>query len=832
MRDDLVVCDNIDSLAVDGSPEVTGVTAFIQEACESTDVLGAHYVPTPLNIQSDLQDLTHYFARPRLVQEGSVGTSRGRIYLNTITPNGLFTAAFPNAQFRLTGVHGLTFKIVFTVQVAATPFHQGLMVSSFQYNPVAPFFDRAEFPPTCINLPHVKLDLSTDTMCQLHVPWLYEDEYVKPNGTAVYGLYSLSCMMPTPTVAGQSLPTYKVYVHLEDLQFVGAAPAATSSYIPQAGKPMNVEFEQEAYPFSSSLSSFSKGLKFLSKGVPMVSSIAGPPAWFLSKMAGAVRSFGYSKPQIQEPFRRVTPFATVGENNVDIPSATVMAGPLASNQLQVSPYLGHSDVDEMSLAYVCSQYSCICYGTMAVANPHASTLYGTYVTPSFAWFRGVVGFPTGNWPLPVAPSATTRSFMPSSLLFWSSMFRCWRGSIKFRITFAKTKFHAGRVMALYVPDYTFNVGTPGNTAPSIAGPEVASGRMQPFGQSSIFDLKDSNVFEFVVPYIAPTPFVGFQDAIGSFTLSVMDPLVAPGSVAQSVEYMVEIAAGPDFELAIPCGPRWPAAANNSSSTIYAQSGAVMKASPADACKHTVGECVTSVKQLIMLPSLQQLGSIAANSGVVIVPTPAPIHLLPWYYQPPNSTLLPATTVLPACSLGWGGNCAACYTYVSGSTDVHLYPTAGGVEVITGNLGDSRGVRLPIGSGRGDARSFPATAVPKVITVSADVVHVRVPAYQYKYRVPSSILDSVSWNPKFTASGVPTGGQIVNTNVGGSPITLAVARMSNRSSGPVGVSMSRNAGEDARCAHYVGPPPLALVTPSVSTQYDPDWNDYQNVVFPA
>ena len=55
----------------------------------------------------------------------------------------------------------------------------------------------------------------------------------------------------------------------------------------------------------------------------------------------------------------------------------------------------------------------------------------------------------------------------------------WRGSIKFRFTFAKTKFHAGRVIAAYVPASYDTVAT-GVLSNNVPAPEISSGLVQPF----------------------------------------------------------------------------------------------------------------------------------------------------------------------------------------------------------------------------------------------------------------------------------------------------------------------------------------------------------------
>jgi hypothetical protein len=107
------------------------------------------------------------------------------------------------------------------------------------------------------------------------------------------------------------------------------------------------------------------------------------------------------------------------------------------------------------------------------------------------------------------------------------MFRYWRGGIKFRFTFAKTKFHGGRVMVAFVPA-TYDTATNAVLSNPVPAPETTGGLVQPFQQSAIFDLKDSNTFEFHVPYISARPWLSTFGTVGGVTMLVMDRLVTSG----------------------------------------------------------------------------------------------------------------------------------------------------------------------------------------------------------------------------------------------------------------------------------------------------------------
>jgi hypothetical protein len=143
------------------------------------------YVPSKISVpQADLQDLSGYFARPRVYRQGSISVGTiGNLERLTFTAAEIFgdrlgnPAVFPYGEARLLGVHGVRFTLVFTLQVASTPFHQGLLVSSFQYDPTGSF-DRSLILPAVTNLPHVRLDLAENTMSQLKVPFVNTHEFL------------------------------------------------------------------------------------------------------------------------------------------------------------------------------------------------------------------------------------------------------------------------------------------------------------------------------------------------------------------------------------------------------------------------------------------------------------------------------------------------------------------------------------------------------------------------------------------------------------------------------------------------------------------------------
>lgn len=807
-RDSVTVCDQVDSLAINNGPETTGVTEFVQEACSQIDVLGAHHVPAPLSGQSQFQDLKAYFSRPRLVTNGNV-TSVGRIAAINVTPGILLATLFPDGVKRLTGVYGIRFTLVFTLQVAATPFHQGLLALNWQYEVSSntnEAYVRSINSETSTNLPHVRLDLSVDTMVQLKVPFLWHYEFLPVQDTTAgvpYGLAALNVILPVPAVAGLALPTYKIFVHMDDMELLGADNQVATSIIPQGGK--FVEKEVTGNKPSSVVAHVSDTVRFLARGIPAISSFTSPANWFLDGVAGSLKAFGYSKPLNLENIHRMQRRYDVGENNVDLPVGNQLLGPLSDNHLPVSTFC-NTDVDEMSLKYILSQYNQICIGGVTPSEVHGTVIYGTNVSPSFFWFRST-SLPYGNWPAPLYSTATTNAFIPSNLFYIGQMFRLWRGGFRFRVTFAKTKHHGGRMMISYNPTYN-DFLTSSNTGTPVSAPEISGGLVQPFGYTMICDLRDDNVFEFDVPYWCPAPYMAFDSHIGGLTITVMDPLQAPAVVNQGVGFLVEVKALPDFHFAVPRGPRYPPMVGNPA--IRKQSGKMVSILKESDCQDCIGEKIESVKQLIMIPSRTATTGINPSTfATQVIP--------PWfaYRQPDTSVPFPNGFSRPF-SMRYGSSIALMYTYATGSTDFGIVPvtpdTAPLLEV--GYTPSDEG----IGFAANNVQQKPANSILRQYARGDQGLFVRTPAY-FKYkRVPvhywvsgsNNFLIDGTRNNRFS-SALHAQSRIVQPYV---QITNGAVASYFR--------MYLSAGDDARLGLFIGPPPLHLTQSGYSADIDSDY----------
>jgi hypothetical protein len=605
----------------------------------------------------DMQDIKSYLGRPALISLGSLSATTSSLF-NTPASWTTLSSLIPFFEDRLRGVQGLRATLVFTVEHAANPFHQGLLVSCFQYGAGAAYA-RHSTPWACTNLPHVRLDLSSNTMSVLRVPYLAEYEYwgrATNESTRESGEFNLFQVLPTPLLANSSTPTFKVFLHLEDIELIGRRPVAdVVTVTPQAGSLQSRE-SASVGAASGILEASSTFAKAVGNHMPSLRAFASTASWFLSASSKAAAAFGFSKPVDLGPVLRTIRFPSFFEQSVDSVAPAIVVGGFQSNQVSVHSKSGGSEVDEMSFDTILTRYCQIFRGTFTTAFSHGATIYASAVCPYHMWFR-VQGLtsPGGNIALP-AFSALGNAYQPSSIMYFSQFFRYFHGSFRYRVTFAKSKFHTGRILFTFVPG---SVAQPNVSSFANAGsaPTPFAGRLQPSQLSKIFDLKDGNCFEFDVDYIFPTPYATVTSSLGAVSMQIMDPLVNNGESFGTISYLVEVCAKPGFHFAGLKSPAAPAFSQFGSPVVLQAGTGVVAEDVADL---TVGEKFMSAKQLAMAATVRRFD----NANATITTTALPYWTSNCTWPTASAAIDTATRDSP---LTRSAMVAACYGYCVGST---------------------------------------------------------------------------------------------------------------------------------------------------------------------
>jgi len=647
------------------------------------------------------------------------------------------------------------------------------------------------------------------------------------NSAMPIGSVALVRLLGGSTLAGVPVPRYNLYASIEDLELYSVRPFATTDLVLQSG--MSTEARQAVKP-SSVLSVGSTIAGFIARGVPSLAAIAGPMSWTMQLAASAFRSYGYSRPVV--PPKYVAAIEPI-MGNVDVPYPAAVVAPTATCATVVDGSLGYTNVDEMSIAYVASRYSIVFRGTWTTSTTVGSVLYGAPLCPTNLWYRNPAAKAgLGSLPPPKSlANGTTISktcILPSNVMFLAQMFRYWRGKLRFRITIGANALHSGKIMLACVPLGTASTSTPDNT---VEVPAISGGAIDPTGTMIIADLAKSHTFEMDCDFVYTKPWASVWDAVGSFTITVDQPLLAPVTVNPNVDFMVEVMS-PDIEFNFPCGVTFPSYAPATPSEIYTQCGIVHQSGITDANTQCAGHKIVSLKQLIQMPFYEMwdcntklaTGFSSVRSRVVIPP---------WHYVPRvqyAGTTKTAFTLDPR-HFSTPGAIAACYNYVRGATDIGGFtaPTVGFQEPYVAGVNPASSaadrvnyINSPISSG---AQNFGRFLRFPVMAPTARYNPAAGPAgYRWAFGSPDA-------NGVFTTMARPTSSSPNWTQNPTWPAILANFPVPSITSQRIGVA----AGDDAYCAQFLGPVPLLIVpdnpAPTTGGSYDP-YLDVNSVGIPV
>lgn len=401
----------------------------------------------------------------------------------------------------------------------------------------------------------------------------------------------------SPVVQGA---TFQVFAWFEDVEL--ALPTSLPITVPTLQAQVGGSEEQAATsgpPISGTANIVAGAASALGTAIPTLGKWLRPVEWVSRAISGAASAVGWNKPTNLD---KNCPFINVpakGYTNVDGIDMSSKLAAMPDNGLTMEAALFSTDVDEMDINYVCSK-SCIYKSAVpwTTSDLIGKQLFANNVAP---------GLSNGSSP----------SISPTTLGFATSIFRYWRGGLKFRITAAKTAFHTGRIRITYHPGI-YDTG--------------AANRVHENAYNWIMDLSVSSELEILVPYVSNVPWkeVYVTDvsevnvwrlekySTGHLTFEVLTQLrAATDTVANNVPLNFWISAADDFSLAIPDFGSYAIGTtpivleaqvfNQATSAIEHNEQTTASASqmfpkslmgPTTAEELTMGEKITSLRQLI------------------------------------------------------------------------------------------------------------------------------------------------------------------------------------------------------------------------------------------
>lgn len=579
---------------------------------------------------------------------------------------------FPSLT-RAQGAYGFRATIVLRLEIQATPFQAGLLklcwvpeyssVATTTYNPFS-------YLCTVSQLPGVVMDINETTSVILRVPYVNSLDYWFVNSGAAaiqqtydVGTWSLWALTPLSTPASATAPNWALWTSLEDIEFIGLAPAnsgVTYSTLapqlvhspaamedqplrlrvrrsslnmvePQAGTQAQEAKQPSSGPISTVLAATSRIVTFAGSAIPMISSYTGPTAWMLRVGAMLASAFGWSKPLNTSAVKRVIQTANNYQHNCDAHDTSWNLGLFSDNQVAVMPGFAGSNVDEMAIDYLVGVPAIINYATFSTTNVVGDTVFNIAISPMAMYYQ--LG---SNGVISLGVDSTYSSFLPSPVMYVANCFQYWSGDFKFKFRLAKTKFHSGRLLVAHIPFWYPSTGF--NTA--FATP--VQGAPMNF-KSHIWDLKDSNDYEFTVPYTFVRPFASIFDVLGSLSVTVEQPLLAPSSVGTTLSLIVEVMGMPGFTFGSPISPQF-LPSPLIPKTVTPQSG--------DMAAYSMGESIKSVKQLSLRMGVT-LATYYVAAGV--------------FYPPAYTPNIGAPTSVSYVTNSFLNYFSTSYAYVRGST---------------------------------------------------------------------------------------------------------------------------------------------------------------------
>lgn len=782
---------------------------------------------------SDVASITKFLERPVLVAAGNLNNTADTVWAYAYNTTADYRNQFgANNWDRLKGAVGIRATLVFTVNVTASAFNQGILVLAYQHGADSLTSNEARhrWLPCVVNLPHVRMNIASSTMMQLEVPFVSQFEYIPVEvgnfTSCVGGVVSLTNMCGAKTVTNQDPARYTIYVSMKDIELIGALPYDTTTVILQSGlrdtrhtssravtRASNsvrgvsqVSHEASEYGLlSGALADVSDVANAIST-VPGLSTIGGTVDWFAEFASQTAKSLGFSKPLDETLIQRVNRYSYGLDGQVDVPTNALSLSTFQGNKVNIGPDLGMTDDNEMQFDYILTKYQHIFNGQLSTSAAVGDVVYGCPICPTAFWFReptfAAAALKT-NKPLKTSNAGTENAFLPSTLCYVADSFRFWRGSFKFRFSFAKTKLHGGRVQLTFIP-FSQNTAINQPISSNTVVPSVSGVGPSATGYSYIFDLRDSDEFEFEVPYVFNVPYISTYRSIGDISMTVVAPLKSNVSVSSTVDFMVEVAALPGFEFAVPAPSIMAAVPETGTVSVSYQSGLSLAPAVEDISQQVIGERVTSVKQMIMMPDYFQQD---VNNASVFT-----MHFDPWFKS--NAPALTSPMSVTAQALWFSSRSsrfANLYAFARGATMAIVQK-----DVATNKVSCVLKYRGQVGGAATSTfSSFYDKANNYYSTVLAaetlESLRAKIPLYGSYARYSVSLSEAAFGNNSLIPN-TSTWGSVAGTTI------VPELTVRNTSGGTARIIVGRAAADDATLSRFVGPPPcivfnsLATVSP--------------------
>jgi hypothetical protein len=543
LHDDFVF-DNQSSLPPPPNVTIDMMTPMCEKeetmCFENDDMAPMYAVDSVMDITRSLPSYTDatlgdFLKRPVRIASLTWGTAAGSFFQD-INPWTLFYTD-PAVANKIKNYYLLrsSLKVKFTID--GGPFFYGKMLVSYTplHNNSTIENNRSGVPQDLIaasQRPHLTLDPCTSTGGTLHLPFLFQKDY----------MYALTSFAEWNNIGSINVRTLANLKHAN-----GAVATLTiNMYAWAEDVELCIPTAQSEIVFDNqSRAEYGKGI--LSKPLTAAANVAGQMGQIISIKPYAKATqmvltglgqwaslLGFSRPAVLSDIAVVRTMPQGFMATCDRPEAVQKLSLDSKQEITVDPrVVGLSDKDDMSLLAMAQHESYLTQFDWTVAASTDAILYSTAVQPTQMDKNGA-------FELHMTP-----------MMYASLPFLYWRGTINFRFVIVASAHHKGRLRVTYDPYNPVQAPTNVNYTRIIDIAQTKDFTIPvSWCQSTTFAAVDGNL----LPRFTGGALQG-NDPFrynGILTLFVANTLTVPNSTAANdIKVLVYVSAGPDFELASP-----------------------------------------------------------------------------------------------------------------------------------------------------------------------------------------------------------------------------------------------------------------------------------------
>lgn len=439
------------------------------------------------------------------------------------------------------------------VKVNAEPFQQGALLMAYFPRSLNTTKFRSkgnEFLGAVSSAPHKVLFIEQGNKMELIVPYAHIKDYIDlTNLDDTFGyinLYVLSPLVGATSVEKAEITTRMRFVNIDLRVATDNSISNTLRYaeksLQQAQDRVNQISTRGFYAQASEgekkgpitkLSSALADVADVASLIPGVGSFAAATGWFFRMVNKVAAVYGWSKPINQDKPTPMYQKPAAFMGNTEGPDSSFVLGQINDNSVNTTSFVP-SGQDEMSHEFIFSRPNYIETTTVSKTSwSESKLLFGFEVSP----INSLVAQTDSNG----------QDFALGAQAFTTALYKLWRGTIDYSFELVKTKYHAGRFIAIYFPNRKRS------ELPSTFDQAMQTNHSMIYDLQAKEDDEMSLARPFSVPYTSASPFkkVLHKNAAGQYDTTTLEThigvigvysynaLVAPDTVADRVTFVLK-----------------------------------------------------------------------------------------------------------------------------------------------------------------------------------------------------------------------------------------------------------------------------------------------------